>query len=226
MYAVVTKDGLSMYFTSDRPSGLGGDDLWISRRKSTRAPWGTPENLTILNANAADSLAVFDTSETIMYFHSTRPGGCGAGDLWMSRRSAPNSDDWTAPVNVGCTVNTLATEIAPAFYADYDGGLATIYFGSDRPGGIGGFDIYKTTSKGLKDLANAVFGPGVLVRELSSPGRDTRTFVRQDGREILITSDRSGGVGGLDMWVATRKSASDAWVHTGQSRIGGQQCRG
>ena len=129
----------------------------------------------------------------------------------MSQKVAPGGDEWTAPVNMGCTVNTPATEIAPAFYANDDAGLATIYFGSDRPGGMGGFDIYKTTAKYQKNLASAVFGPGALVRELSSPGRDTRTFVRQDGREIFITSDRSGGVGGLDMWVATRKDNSDAW---------------
>jgi hypothetical protein len=210
MYAVVTKDGLSVYFTSDRPGGLGGDDLWVSRRENTKVPWGTPKNLSTLNTSAADSLAVLDTSENIMYFHSTRPGGCGAGDLWMSRRVAPGSDDWTAPVNMGCTVNTSATEIAPAFYANDDAGLTTIYFGSDRPGGIGGFDVYQTTSRD-HDLATAVFGPGVLVPRLSSPGRDTRTFVRHDGREIFITSDRSGGVGGLDLWVAAREDPSNVW---------------
>jgi Tol biopolymer transport system component len=114
-------------------------------------------------------------------------------------------------VNMGCTVNTTATETAPAFYANDDLGLATLFFGSDRPGGIGGFDVYETTSTN-DDLSTAVFGPGVLVPELSSPGRDTRTFVRHDGREIFITSDRSGGVGGLDLWVATREHTSDLWT--------------
>jgi WD40-like Beta Propeller Repeat len=208
-YPILAADGLTVYFTSDRPGGLGGDDLWVSRRESTDSPWGEPENLTILNSPFNDSLSVLSTSGNIMYFHSDRPGGCGAGDLWMSR-AKPGGDAWTAPVNMGCVVNTSFTEIAPAFYANDDLGLSTIYFGSDRPGGIGDFDIYQTTTTD-EDLESAVWGPGVLVPELSSPARDTRTFVRRDGREVFITSNRTGGVGGLDIWVATREDSSDLW---------------
>src|SRR6266480_532076 len=163
-YPILTADELTVYFTSDRPGGLGGDDLWVSRRESTDAPWGEPENLAILNSPFNDSLSVLSTSGNIMYFHSDRPGGCGAGDLWMSRA---------------------------------------------KPGGIGDFDIYQTTTD--EDLESAVWSPGVLVPELSSPARDTRTFVRRDGREVFITSNRTGGVGGLDIWVATRADSSALW---------------
>jgi len=209
MYAILTADGLTVYFTSDRPGGLGGDDLWVSRRESTDAPWGEPENLAVLNSPFNDSLSVFNTSGNIMYFHSTRPGGsCGAGDLWTSR-AKPGGDEWTAPVNMGCVVNTGSTEIAPAFYANDDLGLSTIYFGSNRPGSLD-YDIYEaTTTDG--DLESAVWGPGVLVPELSSPARDTRTFVRKDGREIFITTNRDFGVGGLDIWLATREDSSQLW---------------
>jgi WD40-like Beta Propeller Repeat len=40
MYAILTADGLTVYFTSDRPGGLGLDDLWVSRRESTDSPLG------------------------------------------------------------------------------------------------------------------------------------------------------------------------------------------
>ena len=208
MYAILTADGLTVYFTSDRPGGLGGDDLWVSRRESTDAPWEPPENLAILNSASNDSLSVFNTSGNIMYFQSDRPG-CGGQDLWTSR-AKPGGDAWTAPVNMGCVVNTSSNETAPAFYANDDLGLSTIYFGSNRPGGIGDFDIYETTTMD-QDLESAFWGPGVLVPELSSPGRDTRTFVRKDGREIFITTNRTGGLGGLDIWVATRENSSDRW---------------
>jgi WD40-like Beta Propeller Repeat len=209
MYAMLTADGLTVYFTSDRPGGLGLDDLWVSRRENTDASWGDPENLVVLNSPSNDSLSVFSTSGNIMYFHSDRPGGCGGGDLWTSR-AKPGGDAWTAPVNMGCVVNTTSTEIAPAFYANDDRGLSTIYFGSNRPGGIGGFDVYETwTTDG--DLESAAWGPGVLVPELSSPKRDTRTFVRRDGREVFITTDRDFGVGGLDIWVAAREDSSHLW---------------
>src|SRR5262245_4914606 len=209
MYAILTADGLTIYFTSDRPGGLGNNDLWVSRRPSTDDPWGTPENLMILNSTSDDSLPVFNTSGNIMYFQSDRPGGCGGQDLWTSR-AKPGGDAWTLPVNMGCVVNTPFNETAPAFYANDDLGLSTIYFGSNRPGGIGDFDIYETTTRD-EDLESAFWGPGVRIPELSSPARDTRTFVRKDGREIFITTNRTDGLGGLDIWVATREDSSDRW---------------
>jgi hypothetical protein len=207
-YAVVTKNGLSIYFTSDRPGGFGGDDLWVSKRESVDSPWGDPENLgPIVNTQYADSLAVLDSSEHIMYFHSSRPGGCGEGDLWMSRRRGRVTDDnWSSPVNLGCIINTSATETAPAFYEDEETEQATLYFGSNRPGGIGDFDIYQSLLE-----EDDSFGSGVRVPELSSPKRDTRTFVRKDGREIFITSNRDGGVGLIDIWVSTRENPSATW---------------
>ena len=96
------------------------------------------------------------------------------------------------------------------FRSTHDQGLSTIYFGSNRPGGIGGFDVYETWTTD-EDLESAVWGPGMLVPELSSPKRDTRTFVRRDGREVFITTDRDFGVGGLDIWVAAREDSSNFW---------------
>ena len=209
MYAVLTRSQLIVYFTSDRPGGSGGDDLWRSTRASVDSPWDPPENLAALNSPYADSLPMLTTSGNVMYFFSDRPGGCGVGDLWQARRH-PRTGIWGPPVNLGCVVNTIDVENAPAFYASDDLGFATLYFGSNRPGGIGDFDVYQTTTTD-DDLFNATWTPGVLVPELSSPGRDTRTFVRFDGLEIFITSDRAGGTGGLDIWTATRESTSDPW---------------
>jgi hypothetical protein len=208
MYALVTRDGLTVYFSSDRPGGLGGDDLWVSYRESTSDPWGTPENLAVLNSAAADSLSVLSTSEKVMFFHSTRAGGCGSGDLWVSRKSSFR-DTWRPPENMGCVVNSTAFENAPAFYA-HDSDLTYLYFGSNRAGGVGDFDVWVTTTTD-QDLETAVFTEPVNVTELNSVARDTRTFVREDGREIYITTDRSGGVGGLDMWVSTRDDNTQPW---------------
>src|SRR5205085_1412413 len=56
-YAVLSRDELTMYFTSDRPGGRGGDDLWFATRESADAPWDEPQNMRALNTTAADSLA-------------------------------------------------------------------------------------------------------------------------------------------------------------------------
>jgi len=112
-YAFLSRDELTMYFTSDRPGGLGLDDLWFTTRASLDDPWGDPRNMSALNSSALDSLAVLSSDEHVMFFHSTRPGGCGAGDIWMTRRHNRRSEEWGPPINLGCVVNTPATEIAP-----------------------------------------------------------------------------------------------------------------
>jgi Tol biopolymer transport system component len=81
-----------------------------------------------------------------------------------------------------------------------------MYFASARPQGLGGLDIY-TSTPGV----DGVFGPAVLVPELSSPYRDAHPTVRRDGLEIFLASDRVGTAGGLDLWVSTRPTTHDAW---------------
>ena len=192
-----------MYFTSDRPGNLGGDDLWFFTRASLDDPWGDPQNMSALNTSAADSLAVLSSDEHVMFFHSTRPGGCGAGDIWMTRRRNRRSEGWGPPVNLGCVVNTAATEIAPAFFENPETGQVTLFYGSNRPGSQG-FDVYASPLG-----EDGYFGPGVLVPEFSSAGRDTRIFIRRDGLEAFITSDRTGGQGLIDIWTSTRDTLSD-----------------
>ena len=204
-YAILSRDELTMYFTSDRPGGLGGDDLWFTTRASLDDPWGDPQNMSALNTNAADSLAVLSSDEHVMFFHSTRPGGCGAGDIWMTRRHDKRTQEWAPPVNLGCVVNTASTEIAPAFFENPETGQVTLFFGSNRPGSQG-FDVYASPVG-----EDGYFGPGVLVPEFSSPGRDTRIFIRRDGLEVFITSDRTGGEGLIDIWTSTRETLSDSW---------------
>src|SRR5207245_2211148 len=68
------------------------------------------------------------------------------------------------------------------------------------------FDVYASPVG-----EDGYFGPGVLVPEFSSPGRDTRIFIRKDGLEVFITSDRRGGQGLIDIWTSTRETLADGW---------------
>jgi WD40 repeat protein len=207
-YAFLSRDELTMYFTSDRPGGLGGDDLWYTTRASLDDAWEIPTNMSVLNSPLADSLAVLSSDEHVMFFHSTRLGGCGAGDVWMTRRHNKRTQEWGPPVNLGCVVNTAATEIAPAFFENPETAQVTLFYGSNRPGSQG-FDVYASPVG-----EDGYFGPGMLVPEFSSPGRDTRIFIRKDGLEVFITSDRTGGQGNIDIWTSTRETLSDPWPLT------------
>ena len=215
-YAILSRDELTMYFTSDRPGGFGGDDLWFTTRDSVDDPWDIPTNMSVLNTTAADSLAVLSPDEHVMFFHSTRSGGCGAGDIWMTRRHDRRSQDWDLPVHLECvdsggTVNTGATEIAPALFENPESGQVTLYYSSNRSGGFAGLatrDVYASLVG-----EDGYFGPGALVPEFSSTGSDTRIFIRRDGLEAFITSDRTGGQG-IDIWTSTRETFSDRWPLT------------
>jgi hypothetical protein len=208
-YAFLSRDELTMYFTSDRPGGLGGDDLWFTTRASLDDPWDVPKNMSALNTSAADSLAVLSSDEHVMFFHSTRqPGGCGAGDIWMTRRHNRRSQEWGSPVSLGCVVNTTMTEIAPAFFENPDTGEVTLFYGSDRLGSQD-FDVYASVLG-----EDGHFGQGALVPEFSSPKRDTRIFIRKDGLEAFITSNRVNGQGLIDIWTSTRETLSDPWPPT------------
>jgi len=208
MYAVLSKDELTIYFTSDRPdpTSVGGDDLWFATRESVDNPWGPPQNMgEPINSSLADSLPMLSYDEHVMFFHSTRPGGCGAGDIWMTRRRGARLQEWEPPVNVGCVLNTAATEIAPAFFEDPVNGQVTLFYGSNRPGSQD-FDVYASAIG-----EDGYFGPGALVTEFSSAARDTRIFIRKDGLETFITSNRAGGHGLIDIWTSTRETLSDPW---------------
>ena len=207
MYAFLSRDELTMYFTSDRPGGIGADDLWFTTRTSLDDPWAEPRNLATLNSTALDSLAVLSSDEHIMFFHSSRAvvGSCGAGDIWMSRRHDKRSQEWEPPTNVGCVLNTTYTEIAPAFFEHPETGQVTLFYGSNRPGSQD-FDVYASIVG-----EDGAFGPGMLVTKFSSPGRDTRILIRRDGLEAFITSNRSGGQGLIDIWTSTRETLADEW---------------
>lgn len=219
-YAVLSKDQLTIYFTSNRPGGLGGDDLWFATRESIDSPWEVPQNMGAgINSNVIDSLPFLSSNERVLYFYSTRPGPCGVtvtgpGDIWMTRRRNKHSD-WEEPTNLGCVLNTSADEIAPAFFKDPASGQAWLFYGSNRvvpgvscviPGvSICDYDVYASPLG-----EHGVAGPGILVPEFSSAGRDTRIFIRKDGLEAFITSNRVGSHG-IDIWVSTRDTLSDPW---------------
>src|SRR3989441_11989414 len=207
----ISKDGLSLYITSGRLGGFGGLDIWVSHRASLDDPWGPPQNLgPTVNSSSNDVAPAFSPDGHRMYFHSFRPGGCGLADIYVSRRRDTRDDfGWGPPEDLGCVVNTPYVNAGPTIFEDESTGTTTLYFTvqNNPPGSDQGFDIYASTRTGDQ----GAFGPPVLVPELSSPFRDTRTTIRRDGLEMIMSSGRPGGVGSEDLWVSTRGSTLDPW---------------
>jgi len=207
----VSKDGSSLYFTSNR-AGFGATDIWVSQWNDVTQSWGTPINLgDRINTAAGEAGPALSRDEHWLFFQSTRGGGLGGLDIWASYREHTHDDfGWQSPVNVGPGVNSASDDTDPEYFQNDDIGAPQIIFSSNRTPaviGFGGFDFY------ISDLqADGTFGTARLVTELSSPVADPGLMVRFDGLEAIFYSRRLGGLGGsIDIWMATRETVFDPW---------------
>lgn len=201
----LSPDDLSLYFTSDRTGGLGGEDIWVSHRACGDCPWGTPVDLgSPVNTPGIDAGAGISIDGHLLFFFSDRPGGEGERDIYVSRRANPKDDfGWGAPVNLGPHVNTSLGEAGPEYVQSAEDGSANLYFGRILVVG-GGFRMHLAAV--TRD--GEALGPAVLVPELN-PG--TGATVRTDGREVLFLSSRAGSLGANDLWMSTRRSVHEPW---------------
>jgi hypothetical protein len=209
----ISKDGLSLYFISNRPGGYGANDIWVTQRASVDDPWGPPQNLgPTINTEFNDFAPNLTIDGHHLYLNSDRPGGCGSSDLYVARRKDKRDDfAWGPPENLGCDVNTSYNESGPLFFDDEANHRQLLYFTSlSRPDGLGDYDVYVST----RNSDDEPWGPGTNVAELNGCCRDTRTAISRDGLEMFLSSDvtgRPGGIGGQDLWVSTRATTSDPW---------------
>jgi Tol biopolymer transport system component len=200
----ISIDGLSLYFSSLEPGGHGRGDIWKVVRPTTDDSWGTSENLgATVNSLYDDKGPSLSADELSLYFHSDRPGGSGRKDLWVSTR-ANTSDSWGVPENLGRRINSSREDIAPSISADD----LSLFFGSNRPGGYGHFDIWVTTRKSKRDQWGS---PVNLGPRVNSADLDDGPYISSDGRILFFHSFRPGQYGWLDIWVAGRETTDGQW---------------
>lgn len=133
----ISADGKTLYFSSMRPGGQGGRDLWLTTRQPG-GKWSKPENLGAgINTDLDEQTPFLHPDGQTLYFTSNGLPGMGENDLYLVRRQADGS--WGAPENLGYPINTKANE--GTLTVSLDG--RTAYFAANRPGGQGGIDIYQ-----------------------------------------------------------------------------------
>jgi hypothetical protein len=215
--AFQTRDGLSLYFASIRSDGLGGRDIYVSHRASTRSPWGPATNLGG-NINVSVDNVHGDNHPNVspdghwLFFSSVRDGGCGGLDLYASHRANVHDDHaWEPATDLGCTINGPGDERSPAFFRDPRTGTTQLFFAAtDRSDSQGEDDIYVSI---LGPDGN--WGAATVVPSLSTPFDENKVGIRGDGLEAVISSNRPvdpGGEEGDDgVWIASRRSTRDPW---------------
>ena len=114
--------------------------------------WSVPVNLNLLpdavpiNSAADEQHPAISKDGLSLYFASSRPGGCGGSDIWVTQRASVDSA-WEAPFNLGCSVNSSANDLGPNLSTDGH----RLFFHSFRAGGCGGGDIYYADRKNRRD---------------------------------------------------------------------------
>jgi hypothetical protein len=132
----ITPDGLELYFSSERPGGYGGNDIWAATRASTNDEWVEPINLgPVVNSTAGEFHPCLAPGGLVLFFsdfdntnYGFQPGGYGLSDMYMTRRKS-TTDAWEPPVNLGPDMNTNAWDSKPRVSPDG----SVLYFTSSRP---------------------------------------------------------------------------------------------
>lgn len=113
----ISPDELDLYFYSDRPGDFGDMDVYVTTRPGVNDAWGTPVNLgPTVNSAYREHFPCISSDGLALFFDSTRPGGEGGFDLYMSRR-ATKEDAWGMPVNLGPVISA-GTAITPHISRD------------------------------------------------------------------------------------------------------------
>jgi Tol biopolymer transport system component len=121
--------------------------LYAQTGHATFSDWSPPVNLApLVNSAFNEQRAAISRDNLSLYFISDRPGGLGSFDIWVSHRTSVD-DPWGAPQDLGPNINTAGYESAPSFSPNGH----WLFFGSNRPGGCGGFDIYASHRRDITD---------------------------------------------------------------------------
>ena len=133
----LSPDKRDLYFSSNRPGGYGGKDIWVCHKTET-GRWSEPENLgPDINTAGDESTPFIHADNQTLYFNSTGlPGYSEKPDLFVTRKQADGK--WSKPENLGYPINTIDDEGSMIVAADGK----TAYYSSDKIDTKGGLDIY------------------------------------------------------------------------------------
>lgn len=179
-------DGKTMLMYRDSYSGNGDIYQSIFEKGQWLIPVKLPEPV---NSEYHESSACFSVDGNTIYFCSDRDGGFGGKDIWFSEKS--KNGEWGKAVNMGPQVNSKEDEEGVSIHPDGK----TIYFSSRGHNSRGGYDIFKSQLReGAWTLAQNLGAP------VNSNGDDLYYVMSGDGESAYYSSDKSGGIGGIDIY--------------------------
>lgn len=194
---VVTADGATMIFTSRRKGSTGGEtydggkyfeDIYITNLVGGK--WTDAENIgnpINTNGNEATVGITIDGQNILIYKDDN-----GDGNIYKTHL---NGDTWTSPEKLNSSINSKYWE--PSAFINADGN--TMYFTSNRPGGFGGRDIYKSELTDKGDWGKAVN----LGQSINTEFDEDAPFLHPDGITLFFSSTGHKTMGGFDIFYST-----------------------
>ena len=192
-------DGKTFYYAKGTPD-FNFWTICISRYENGR--WTLPQ-VAPFSGKYSDADEFITKDAQKMFFISKRPTSAsfspnlaGKYDIWMMNKTA--NGEWGEPENLGKTINSEKNEYFPTTTRDGK----TLYFGSQRAGGFGGVDLYRSKFVGGKwsepeNLGDAINTQANEFEPLIAPDE---SFL------IFMAADRPDGLGGFDLYISYNRN--------------------
>jgi hypothetical protein len=191
-----SKGGLQNAFNQPNKNGVYYEDVYMSSRVD--GVWKTPEE--IKNINAINNESVLFLSNDGQKLFINIDSQQDDGDIYMSTL---NKEVWSVPVKLVGDVNSTDWENNSSLSPDGK----TLFFSSNRPGGFGGKDIYKSNL-----LANGTWGKAKnLGDKINTPLDEDAPFIHYDGRLLLFCSQGHNSIGGYDIFKTYLSMSDSTW---------------
>jgi Tol biopolymer transport system component len=204
----ISRDGLSLYFMSERPGPFGTTgDLYVSQRPTKADAWGTPVNLgPNINTSVMEYWPALSLDGHRLYFSRfINHNGNNNFDLYVSRRqNKKDAFGWEPAVPVDELNTADFNEATVDFFEDEVTGRLTAYITSNR---LGSADLFMTW---LQD--DDTFAPPAPVYELNTTANERLVTIRRDGLEVFF--NRGPGSSGTTIgpiFTATRSNTAALW---------------
>ncbi|MGY3051978.1 outer membrane protein OmpA-like peptidoglycan-associated protein/tetratricopeptide (TPR) repeat protein [Pedobacter sp. UYEF25] len=195
-FPAITADDETLIFTRQVD---GNEDFWTSNflnnSWNTAVPLSSKINTTAYNEGAQ---TISPDGKYLFFTGCNRPDGLGRCDIYVAHREGA---EWSEPYNIGKPVNSEYWESQPAISPDG----RTLYFISNRPGGIGGYDIWKSTI-----TADSKWGAAINLGSKINTSYDENTpYLHADGKTLYFSSDGWPGFGHKDIFYSRLDSVGN-----------------
>lgn len=179
----------------DKEEGTYHEDIFIANR-STDSTWNNPSPIGSLNTNANDAaVALSPDGQMLFTFESDVKN---PGDLRVSNLVGT---EWSKPEKLNTNINSESWEGSCSITADG----RYLYFASERPGGLGGRDLY------VSEKVNGEWGPAKnLGASINTEYNEDAPFIHPDGITLFFSSQGHKSIGGYDIMYSIRKD--NDWI--------------